>query len=451
MHVVVTPRPRSARDGSNPLGIDLRIILMPARWDRLLRSSCDGDGMTSVFLSHSHADKPIARRLAKDLRAAGITVWIDEAELKIGESLVSRIGKAIDANDYLIVLLSGASVKSEWVTREVEVALHRDFANQTFRVLPVVVGDCALPPFLRGKVYADLRHPEAYQQELDKLLLQFGASDASSTTTIVFDESYYQGRWYGQPVTSAGYTAIAAAIADEYAVTSHSLGYSKVETLPPRGILIFPMPFGSMVQESHYDNLSKWVFRGGRIVMLGLYLMETHHYSNLNHLARRFGFEFLGNLTMPHGHEDFQQCMHQAFAYANRDYWIKTKPLASRASHPVVEGVATLAITSSCTVDSVGEPELMVSTADAVAVLHGKGYRNPEGRLVQLTDYVLDKHASALILVALRYGAGTVVGIGSWKVFVNELVEDKSCDNMRLFRNLVSWLSYDGFKSRGVT
>lgn len=42
--------------------------------------------MSKVFLSHNHADKPFTRRLANDLRQAGHSVWIDEAEINIGPS-----------------------------------------------------------------------------------------------------------------------------------------------------------------------------------------------------------------------------------------------------------------------------------------------------------------------------------------------------------------------------
>jgi len=393
--------------------------------------------MTSVFLSHNHADKSIARRIANDLRAARVTVWIDEGEMKPGDSLMGEIGSAIDASDFLIVLLSDNSVRSEWVRREVAVKLTQEFADRSVRVLPLVVGNCEIPPFLRDKICADFRDPGAYHKELEKVLDRLGATAA----TIVFDESYRQDRWYGQPVVSAGYGAVAAAIADKYVVTSNAGGYSNAAALPPRSILIFPMPYGSMVDEMHYDNITKWVYRGGRLVLLGLYLMESHHYSNLNHLARRFGFDFSPNLTMPRGVEDLKSCMHQALAYDNRAYWITTKIIASPLSHPIVKGIATLAITSSCTVDPTSTPDLLVSTSDSVAVLRGRGYKNPEGRWIQLTEYVLDKHASAPILVEVRYGAGRVVGIGSWKLFVNELVEDQHYDNMRLFRNLVSWLS----------
>lgn len=72
--------------------------------------------------------------------------------------------------------------------------------------------------------------------------------------------------------------------------------------------------------------------------------------------------------------------------------------------------------------------------------MHARGYMNEEGRLYQLTDYVLDKHAKEPVLCAYRYGKGRVVGIGTWKIFVNELVEDDN-DNLQLFRNVLHWLA----------
>jgi hypothetical protein len=43
--------------------------------------------MSSIFLSHNNKDKIFTRKLARDLKYAGIKVWLDEAELKIGDSL----------------------------------------------------------------------------------------------------------------------------------------------------------------------------------------------------------------------------------------------------------------------------------------------------------------------------------------------------------------------------
>jgi len=55
--------------------------------------------MASVFLSHSSKDKAFARKLASELQANGVTVWIDEAEIRIGDSLTKKISLAIDEAD----------------------------------------------------------------------------------------------------------------------------------------------------------------------------------------------------------------------------------------------------------------------------------------------------------------------------------------------------------------
>lgn len=43
--------------------------------------------MSSIFLSHNHNDKPFVRRLAHDLQAVGVRVWLDESEIMVGDYL----------------------------------------------------------------------------------------------------------------------------------------------------------------------------------------------------------------------------------------------------------------------------------------------------------------------------------------------------------------------------
>lgn len=45
-----------------------------------------------IFLSHTSADKPFVRELKQRLHAHGVTdVWLDEAEIQIGDSLTKKI------------------------------------------------------------------------------------------------------------------------------------------------------------------------------------------------------------------------------------------------------------------------------------------------------------------------------------------------------------------------
>jgi|CXWL01.1.fsa_nt_gi hypothetical protein len=112
-----------------------------------------------VFLSHCGSDKPIARQLAAKLQDRGIGVWLDEAELGLGDSLIEKIRGAIDAVDYVAVLLSEESLKSEWVKREVDVAMNQEIAHHRVKVLPIRLDSSELPGFLLGKLYAQLQAP----------------------------------------------------------------------------------------------------------------------------------------------------------------------------------------------------------------------------------------------------------------------------------------------------
>ena len=126
--------------------------------------------MSSIFLSHNHADKPFVRRFAQDLQAAGVRVWLDEAEMLIGDSLIEKIRQGIDEMEYLGVVLSQNSVKSEWVKREVDVAMNQEIEGKRVKILPLVIENCELPGFLKGKLYADFRDPQRYEEELKKIL-----------------------------------------------------------------------------------------------------------------------------------------------------------------------------------------------------------------------------------------------------------------------------------------
>jgi hypothetical protein len=130
--------------------------------------------MPSIFLSHNHKDKPFVRQLAKDLATKDIKVWIDEAEIKIGDSLIRKISSGIYEMDFLGVILSPDSVQSRWVQEELEQALHIQISEAYVKVLPILLHDCKLPGFLLDKVYVDFRDENNYQFALEKLVETVG-------------------------------------------------------------------------------------------------------------------------------------------------------------------------------------------------------------------------------------------------------------------------------------
>ncbi len=124
-----------------------------------------------IFLSHTSDDKPFVRKLKSDLEAHGVKrVWVDEAEIHIGDSLIKKIEDGLTKTKYIGVVLSPRSIKSKWVQKELEIAMTREIGSGEVVVLPFIMEECELPPFLQGKLYADLSGPETYDDSLQKIL-----------------------------------------------------------------------------------------------------------------------------------------------------------------------------------------------------------------------------------------------------------------------------------------
>jgi hypothetical protein len=130
--------------------------------------------MSSIFLSHAHQDKPFARKLAASLRLAGHYVWIDEAEINIGDSLVQKIREGIDQVDFVAAILSSHSITSTWVTKELDLASNREMKEKKVIVLPLLIEKVELPLFLEGKLYGDFIYESEYENTLSKLLKTLG-------------------------------------------------------------------------------------------------------------------------------------------------------------------------------------------------------------------------------------------------------------------------------------
>lgn len=111
-----------------------------------------------IFISYSHQDEAFATRLAAQLVKHKARVWIDRWELHVGDSIIDRLQAAIQGASALIVVLSKASVESEWCKKERSSGLVRELEERRVVVLPVVIEDCEIPLFLRGKLYADFRN-----------------------------------------------------------------------------------------------------------------------------------------------------------------------------------------------------------------------------------------------------------------------------------------------------
>ena len=92
-----------------------------------------------IFLSHTNRDKPLVNAIRRQL-PHHISQWIDEENLFWGQNLEGVITDAIKKQaDYVIIFLGNESIQSEWVKKELGIALnHEKDIGRTF-VLPVLL------------------------------------------------------------------------------------------------------------------------------------------------------------------------------------------------------------------------------------------------------------------------------------------------------------------------
>ena len=131
-------------------------------------------GKHALFMSHNTADKPFVRRLAHRLEKAGVKVWIDEAELKIGDCLLTKLSEAIQDTPFVGAVISRNSIDSRWVQKELQLAMAKEIESERVVVLPILIDEVKLPPFLSDKLYADFKSIHVFNESFLRLLATLG-------------------------------------------------------------------------------------------------------------------------------------------------------------------------------------------------------------------------------------------------------------------------------------
>lgn len=90
-----------------------------------------------VFISHASEDKDdVVRPLANALVSEGLTVWYDEFELKIGDSLRRKIDRGLANSRVGLVVLSRAFIGKGWTNYELDGIITRAVTGEQL-LLPI--------------------------------------------------------------------------------------------------------------------------------------------------------------------------------------------------------------------------------------------------------------------------------------------------------------------------
>lgn len=145
-----------------------------------------------VFVSHSSVDKPWVRQLVQDLRRYGVTVWVDEEEIRPGSRIVDALEESLEACRAMSLVVSPESMTSGWVKEEYSRALALALRREApLQLIPVLLRDAALPGFLASRSWVDFRDRNAYADSVWRLV--WGITGQKPSTVHELDASDEQG------------------------------------------------------------------------------------------------------------------------------------------------------------------------------------------------------------------------------------------------------------------
>jgi hypothetical protein len=147
----------------------------------------------TCFISYSRQNQDFVKILYEDLQNNGVRCWYAPVDLKIGDKYWHRIDENIRLYDKLLIILSEYSVESEWVEREIMVALEKESQYRRTVLFPIRLDD-SIFKFTSTSPWASMmrrerhignftrwKHHDYYQTALDRLLRDLQTSIPGSS------------------------------------------------------------------------------------------------------------------------------------------------------------------------------------------------------------------------------------------------------------------------------
>lgn len=147
----------------------------------------------SCFISYSWTDRDFATKLYDDLHEVGVRCWLDAKDMRAGDLLTQQIDQAIQIHDKILLILSRASVGSEWVRFEIRNAMRRESKRRTAVLFPLRLDDAVLETsdrdfdVLRERYIIDFtewQDKSAYRRAFKRLV-----RDLSISASVEIDEA----------------------------------------------------------------------------------------------------------------------------------------------------------------------------------------------------------------------------------------------------------------------
>lgn len=146
----------------------------------------------SIFISYCDIDKHIATQLRSFLETLlDEEVWFKDFDLNSGELIFEAITEAITEANWFIILISAASLQSQWVEAEANLATIRSMEDENFKIIIIMVDKTKWPEHIRfafsGKIIIDLSEVKDIEKEFYRIIDYIESSSITSTKKIYVD------------------------------------------------------------------------------------------------------------------------------------------------------------------------------------------------------------------------------------------------------------------------
>ena len=129
-----------------------------------------------VFIAYSIDDARFVDELYDRLTDKGVAVWLDRHDILAGDRH-KQVTRAIRLNDVVLLVLSQASVNSDWVASELELVRRKEREEGRDVLCPIALDDSWKEKFTTGSVDHVLWRQVAKKNVLDFSKWQFDESE----------------------------------------------------------------------------------------------------------------------------------------------------------------------------------------------------------------------------------------------------------------------------------